>query len=439
MTNPIGNTLRSLLLLFLLGMMPFAFADSICNTDKKGGMGGIGGTGKADTTTNCASNTLANGFKGGIGGTGSQAATDGIGGTGIIGVITDFGSIWVNGIRVQYNETTPVHAFGKRVTSDQLALGQVVAVEATSSENSVQARQITVLNVVTGPVGEINLQQNQITILGQAVRVTPETHNVALRDLKIGSHVRISGLRETRGIIVATRIDPAPRDVIEVSGRVDKLVNNGFSIALLSVSATSITGLEVGREVRVSGTWDGQSLHAQQLKVEPILPFNGKFEQLSLQGYVSTVNKSERIRLGAAEIVIPSNLAVPNTDRPNNSNANVHRDTQSETLIHVRVRIDADHRLVAERIDLERHIQDRDHLIKQEINSAKNRENHTEPPLREKHSNPDTGKDAKIEKNNSLEEDRHKHPERPDHTDRAENIRHSELGSGSGRDHPEDD
>ena len=457
MTNQIKNSIRSFLLLVLLGMMPFALAENFCNTGKTGGKGGIGGTGNADVVTGCTSNKQTDSRKGGIGGTGNQpsadgiggtgnqaatdgiggtgnqAATDGIGGTGIIGIITDFGSIWVNGIRVQYDATTPVQAYGATVAADKLALGQVVAVEATGSENVMRAKQITVLNVVTGPIGEINLVQNQITVLGQVIRVTSETHNTALQDLKIGDPVRISGLRETRGIIVATRIDPAPRDVMEVTGRVDKLVNNGFNIANLPVSAAAITGLEVGREVRVAGTWDGQQLHARQIKIEPVLPFDGKIEQLSLQGYVATFNNQGRIRLGAAEIEIPKNLAVPGTDGLNNSNSSASTDSQPEMRIHVRVRIDADRRLVAERIEVERHVQGQDRRIQQELNSGKSQKNHAELPVRDGHSNRDSG--------GEVEEDGHRHPERADRADRAdraESIRHSESGSGSGRDHPED-
>lgn len=444
MTNQTRGSMRSFLLLLLLGMMPFALAGNLCNTGKTGGTGGIGGTGNADAVTGCTSSQQADNRKGGIGGTGNQV-TDGIGGTGIIGVITDFGSIWVNGIRVQYDATTPVQAYGATAAADKLALGQVVAVEATESENIMRAKQITVLAVVTGPVGEINLVQNQITVLGQAIRVTSETHNIALQDLKIGDPVRISGLRETRGIIVATRIDPAPRDVVEVTGRVDKLASNGFNIANLPVSAAAISGLEVGSEVRVAGTWDGQQLLARQIKIEPALPFDGKIEHLSLQGYVSTFSKQERIRLGAAEIIIPKNLAVSDSDGLNNSNPGTATDSQPEMRIHVRVRIDADRRLVAEHIEVERHIQSQDRHIQQEVNADKNQKNHADLPVRDNHSNRDSEKEARVEKNRLLnEEDRHRHPERPEHADRAdraESIHHSEIGSGSGfgRDHPEDD
>ncbi len=56
--------------------------------------GGIGGTGSAIE-------------KGGIGGSGDKVK-DGIGGTGILGVITGFGSICVNRLEVHYSKETPV-------------------------------------------------------------------------------------------------------------------------------------------------------------------------------------------------------------------------------------------------------------------------------------------------------------------------------------------
>ena len=104
MTNQIKNSMRSICLLILLGMVPLALAESLCNAGNTGKTGGIGGTGHAEA--GCIANKQVEGNKGGIGGTGNLATADGIGGTGIIGVITDFGSIWVNGIRVQYDATT---------------------------------------------------------------------------------------------------------------------------------------------------------------------------------------------------------------------------------------------------------------------------------------------------------------------------------------------
>jgi hypothetical protein len=453
-TNQIKNSMRSICLLILLGMVPLALAESLCNAGNTGKTGGIGGTGHAEA--GCIANKQVEGNKGGIGGTGNLATADGIGGTGIIGVITDFGSIWVNGIRVQYDATTPVQANDVTMAADKLALGQVVAVEATGSGNVMRAEQITVLHVVTGSIEEIDLVQNQMKVLGQAIRVTSATHNIALKDLKIGDPVRISGLRESHGTIVASRVDPAPRDVMEVTGRVDKLTNNSFNIGDLPVSAAAIKGLAVGREVRVAGTWDGQRFHAQHIKIEPVLPFDGKIEQLSLQGYVSTFNRQERIRLGAAVIEIPKNLEVPGTDGLNDSNPNTVTDTQPEMRVHVRVRIDADRRLVAERIEIERHGQGQDSRHQPEFNSGRGQKGHGgrddgTPRTGGKEDRVEhrgSGKEDQVEKRNLLDsEDRRAHserperPERPERLERLERLEHNDRAEThtSGRDHPEDD
>ena len=87
---------------------------------------GVGGTGKPRVNVPAADGARSEG----IGGTGATAAEDGIGGTGVVGTITGFGSICVNGIEIHYDAQTPVVTDGKRIRSESLAIGQVVAVAA---------------------------------------------------------------------------------------------------------------------------------------------------------------------------------------------------------------------------------------------------------------------------------------------------------------------
>src|SRR5438445_6636881 len=76
----------------------------------------------------------------GIGGTGWTAGTDGdqgIGGTGIVGTIQRFGSIFVNGVRVQYQPDVPVWIDGVRVAPDGLKVGHVVRVAVVQKADRV--------------------------------------------------------------------------------------------------------------------------------------------------------------------------------------------------------------------------------------------------------------------------------------------------------------
>src|SRR5262249_10194711 len=76
--------------------------------------GGIGGTGIDP---------------GGIGGTGQRAEVE----VGVLGVVTGFASICVNGIEVHYDAMTPVALNGDLVSANALGVGQVVSVLAVGA------------------------------------------------------------------------------------------------------------------------------------------------------------------------------------------------------------------------------------------------------------------------------------------------------------------
>jgi len=411
MNNPLYRPAQFFILLFLMTMASITMADNLC------AIGGTGGTGNTASTKDCPSparqvEVRAEKIReGGIGGTGDLAVvpilSDGIGGTGIVGIITEFGSIWVNGIRVQYNENTPVQDNGATLSTAQLALGQVVAVEAVEANGSTQAQRISVLHEVIGPVGKIDLAQNKMTVLGQTVRVTAETHHMTLENIKVGDAVQVSGLRDTRGVIVASHIAPAAQGAIEVRGRVAQITVDGFQIFDLPVSATPPTELTAGREVRVTGTWDGQRLLSTQIKIEPAIPFNGKLERLSLQGYVSTSNNDNRLLLGGIEIDVPQEADILNVDGANMAAADLN-----DQRVTVRVRVDADRRMVAERIKVERDQTEREH--KNIINKGARKD---AKPRQGRGNRTDNSGRRNKQDDDARKRDR---PERPDRSGRAE-------------------
>ncbi len=156
--------------------------------------GGIGGTGiTAD---------------GGIGGTGIQADTD----LGLIGIITGFGSICVNGIEVHYGPDTPVANDGAASSPASLALGQLVAVRATVTGGQARARDIQIVDAVVGRVTAFDAAANQLQIAGQRVQLAASTVLAAgaAPSGLAGENVRVSGLWRADGSLAATRIAPAP-------------------------------------------------------------------------------------------------------------------------------------------------------------------------------------------------------------------------------------
>ncbi len=139
----------------------------------------------------------------GLGGTGMLASTgNGLGGTGIVGVITGFGSIFVNGIEIEYNNKTPLTVDGKTATDRQLAIGDVVEVLTVDNKLHTDAKIINLRHEVIGRVESVNANTSSFTVHGQTV--FQNENKVALP--KIGNVVAVSGFRLNTKTIQATRV-----------------------------------------------------------------------------------------------------------------------------------------------------------------------------------------------------------------------------------------
>ena len=293
--------------------------------------GGIGGTG-------------AVALNNGIGGTGTVATGGGIGGTGIVGIITGFASICVNGIEVHFSTDTPLEINGHSATASDLAVGQLVMAEATGSGDEVVARNISVQYAVLGPVDAINAASNQMRVMGQSVQITGQTvSGGSMSNLHAGDYVRVSGLRKQDGNIVAARIDRIPpQKEVSVTGPVNRVGGSDFSVSGLNIAITAdkmSKDIAVGREVRVTGPLQDGVLQAQTVDVALAVPFGGREQRLELQGYV---NKS-----GAAEII-----SVGKTVLEISPQATINGKLEPDQLVRVSAHMTADHRLVAERIEI---------------------------------------------------------------------------------------
>jgi hypothetical protein len=257
---------------------------------------------------------------GGIGGTGAVAARPGlggtgiseggIGGTGIVGVITGFASICVNGVEVQFDASTPVMDNGQRGLLRQLAVGQVVAVRAAGAGEAFSARNIAVIHAAVGPIEALDVATGEFKILGQSARALVPAD---LAGLRAGNWVRVSGHRLAQGDIAASRIEPiAPQTLAQVYGLVrqidaDTLTVEGTPIRL--ESAQLPTGLAPGREVLVSGQWDGSTLHAQRVQLEPTRDSLGAVEQMVLEGYIHSVGGRE-LSLGLGPLSLSRDVQI---------------------------------------------------------------------------------------------------------------------------------
>ena len=262
--------------------------------------GGIGGTGQVATGS-------------GLGGTGSPAQSaspgGGLGGTGIVGVVTGFASICVNGVEVEYDPGTPVQRDGRTEPLSELAVGQLVALQADGQGDRLRAQRIVVLDAAVGPLTAVDEASGRFSVMGQPAVALERAD---LRGMRVGQWVRVSGLRLVSGEIRATRVARSMPGRAVVTGPFVPDAGTGARVGATSVNLAGVSlpeGLVQGQEVQVSGEWMGGRLRAREILIQPTRTAVGANREVRLQGYVHGVDGRE-VRLGYDTVVLSDGLQV---------------------------------------------------------------------------------------------------------------------------------
>ncbi len=252
----------------------------------------------------------------GMGGTGVSTADRGIGGTGIVGTITGFASILVNGLEVDFDPATPIAGSFGPVATEDLRVGQVVAIEARQSGGRLSADAIELIHEVSGPITRVDPASGTFEILGQTV-TRPAGNGLAgagdlgLQDLAPGQWVEVSGLRDADGAIVASRIDSRRAGgPVALRGTARDVAADRFRVGGLPVlSRRGLPAFESGRAVLVTGRLSDRGLEPDRLRVEPRTPFGGRLRNLSLEGFVRRTDTAGRLGVGRFDLTAPTGAA----------------------------------------------------------------------------------------------------------------------------------
>lgn len=284
-----------ILLIALLFSAAANAADTICNTASQVNPnrvdGGIGGTGAPENGGIGGTGIIEHG---GIGGTGisgdySELLPDNHqGGVAIMGVVTGFASICVNGEEVHYNNATPVFDNGKPAKLGHLAVGKTVMLKADRVNGRLNARAIGMYDAVAGPIGRMDMARQQLQVMGQTVRVNQAVMQ-QVKSLPINANVRVSGHRLESGEVVATRVDVAPTPSATTVGTVTEVASQRITVngTKVNMSDVKLRGqLNVGSEVSVSGDWSGNALNAKRIDIQPTQRLIQRADQAILEGYV---------------------------------------------------------------------------------------------------------------------------------------------------------
>ena len=142
----------------------------------------------------------------GLGGTGLLANTGiGLGGTGIRGEVTGFGSVFINGIEVEYSNKTPFTIDGIKAMPQQLKVGDVIEVLTTDANSHTHAQLINLRHEVIGRVESVNPKTSSFIVEGQTV--TQKSDKGSLPN--VGAIVAVSGIRIDQQTIMSTRVSSA--------------------------------------------------------------------------------------------------------------------------------------------------------------------------------------------------------------------------------------
>ena len=206
------------------------------------------------------------------------------------GVITGFGSIFVNGVEFETDSAT-FNVDGVSGTQEDLAIGMKVDIEGTINADGVtgMATHVDFDEELQGPVlGPIidNIQTKSFTVLGTTViidindtRFDDDNDAFSFDTIEDNDNVEISGFYDETGALHATRIELEDEDfddnsIVEVEGVIEGLSGTFFIIGTLEVEAKDAVlddlpnGLVDGIKVEVKGTFDVTTNTLTATKVE---------------------------------------------------------------------------------------------------------------------------------------------------------------------------
>ena len=251
-----------------------------------------------------------------------------------VGVITGFGSVYVNGVKYATTENTSLSIDGDETkTESELAVGMLVTLSGSVSDDGSNgvANSITFENNVEGTVITNDLANNgELDVMGQNIIVDKDTifHSQngvvdTVEKILPGHVVEVSGFSSGDGNIYATRIE-LKRDSfnigeeIEVKGSIRAIIDSSsFTIGQLTVTylSTVLNGftdpVKVGDFVSVKsidGVNGNGELIASEIELKEKNSLSSSLDvdkEIELEGVISDFNsEAKTFSLNTESIVL---------------------------------------------------------------------------------------------------------------------------------------
>ena len=248
------------------------------------------------------------------GGGGGSSTSAGIGGTGIVvGRITDFGSVYVNGQRFETATSQFIVDGDNSASQADLALGMVarLTVETLNGAFTGKATQVSYDDEVEGPIATITPPMDGVrtlTLFGQTVTIDENNtlfEGRAFVDLAVDDVIEVSGFRlsdteiratyvEFKGTFIPGTTEAEIRGVIGsyMMGPPETFVVDGVTVTTDAMTEIEVPGgmLQDGLFVEVEGILQSAStMLATRVEFEDE-DLGDEVDDVELQGIISSFN-----------------------------------------------------------------------------------------------------------------------------------------------------
>jgi hypothetical protein len=239
------------------------------------------------------------------GGGSTSVAGVGSGGTGasFSGPITGFGSIIVNGVRIDDSSAQITLDDDRSGGGDlDLKLGMVVDVEGERSADGTTGTAFKILtrSVLQGPISAIDAGQNRLTVLGVTVIITSRTvfdgaGVTGLGALNANDAVEIYGIPDQQGKVKATRIERVPASsevrmtgIVQPGAGASTFRMNDYTVQYEPGDLMDLpNGVTAGMRVRVKGSLSGTTVQASSVRLMELAPSLKNSQHAEMEGVVT--------------------------------------------------------------------------------------------------------------------------------------------------------
>jgi len=213
----------------------------------------------------------------------------GLTGTGIVGIVTELGSFYVNEQRITYPPEAVVQTALGQQPANSLLPGDTVAALVNLSDNEWVADQIRQTHPIIGPISVI--KADTLTIMGTRVDVA----GIPELDIAIGDWVAVGGLWRSSDVVASRLVKITPQE----QGHIFGTYLGRSEVDSFEVGGSQITGIlprhaEYGDVLAISGHPSELGLEAQSIDLGL---FEAKAGVVLVQGYLSQPDQTGRYTL----------------------------------------------------------------------------------------------------------------------------------------------